>query len=51
MNGYKAIAGADFVKTIAQRICSCWWYFKITGTITLGLWGEIEITLFETDDV
>jgi substrate import-associated zinc metallohydrolase lipoprotein len=46
LDSYKAIAGADFVKTIAQRICSCWWYkFKYYRNHNIRIsrrWSELH---------
>jgi substrate import-associated zinc metallohydrolase lipoprotein len=54
LDSYKAIAGADFVKTIAQRefVLVGGINLNTTGTITLGLAeGGQKFTLFETDNV
>jgi substrate import-associated zinc metallohydrolase lipoprotein len=54
LDSYKAIAGADFVKTIAPRefVLVGGINLNTTGTITLGLAeGGQRITLFETDNV
>jgi substrate import-associated zinc metallohydrolase lipoprotein len=50
---FKAIAGADFVKTCSKRICSCWWYkFKYYRNHNIRTTeGGQRITLFETDNV
>lgn len=54
LDSYKAIAGANFVKTIAPRefVLVGGINLNTTGTITLGLAeGGQRITLFETDNV
>jgi substrate import-associated zinc metallohydrolase lipoprotein len=54
LDSYKAVAGADFVKTIAPRefVLVGGRNLNTTGTITLGLAeGGQRITLFETDNV